>query len=630
MRYAPNMVGMLSLLFCGAVGCEKVQPPQAVSYPTFAVPRISGVMIPNLPAVTGRIHVDQFGYLTTGAKVAVISNPQKGYNAEDKYQPGPKLELRLRSNGSVIFSGAPTKWKDGATHEDSGDQGWWFDFSSVKTPGEYYVFDPATQLRSPTFKIGDDVYNGVLRAAVRTYFYQRLSWTFKEPSAEKPWLLPSYMDQDHKARSVTAKDVASTERDLSGGWMDAGDTNKYPPFNGDVISSLLFAYTANPAIFGDDFGIPESGNGLPDLLDEVKYQLDWLVKMQDTDGGVYVKMGDINNSGKARPRYYGPKCTGATITSAMNFAQAARVFGKFPQWKSFATQLQAKAEHAWEYFHTHPMTTNADTGEIRAGIANRSKEEQDQLEALAAIHLFALTHNAKYNTVAVAKAGKLRQLAEYTWSPYSAGASEALIDYLGMPSANAGLCAKIRAQLKASSERTQFAPPVEADLYRAWMNPEAYHWGSNTVRASFGFAACTVAENGGVSKESQAQLRQRGADMLHSFHGVNPLSIVYLTNMEKLGATLSAKRIWHERFNFDTPFASNPPPGYVVGGPNQSYGGQKGERKGDVDWIKKQPRAKAYADFNEPWPMNSWELTENAIYYQAAYIRLLAAVMPKK
>lgn len=601
--------------------------PQTAGYPTFAVPRLEGVTIPGLPAVTGRIQVDQFGYLPAGQKVAVISDPTRGYNEQDAYTPGKELIVRRRKDGAAVLRGVPKPWRGGAVHEDSGDRGWWFDISALKQDGEYYVYDPATKLRSPLFRIGKNVYRDVLRAAVRTYFYQRLSWRFQRPSAEAPWTMPSYMDQDRKARALWAKNDPSTERDLSGGWMDAGDTNKYPPFNADVLSSLLYAYRDNPGVFTDDFGIPESGNGLPDLLDEVKYQYDWLVKMQDADGGVFVKMGDVNNAGPARPRYYGPKCTGATIASVMNFAHAARVYAKFPKWRAFADGLRERAERGWRYYRSHPQTTRSDTGEIRAGNASRSAEDQARLEGMAGIHLFALTGKQEYHVAVLKQAGKMRQLSEGIWSPYEAGMAEALTDYLSLPKADPALAARIRKQLATSARSDRFAPPAEADLYRAWMNPEAYHWGSNTVRGSFGFAALAAAKFGGVPAEVQARLRDRANDLLHSFHGVNPFSAVLLTNMERHGAALSMKRIWHERFNYDTPFAANPPPGYVVGGANQSYGGTKGDRAGDVEWIKRQPRAKAYADFNEPWPMNSWELTENAIYYQAAYIRLLTGVM---
>lgn len=610
-----------------AVAGMLLAPAGRRAYPDYAVPRLEGVTRPGLPPVTGRIHVDQFGYLPSEVKVAVVSDPMRGYNAEDSYTPGPTLEVRKVQGGNAVLQGAPRPWNNGAVHEDSGDRGWWFDFSSLRTPGRYYIYDPSTGLRSPVFEVGAQVFHPVLRAACRTYFYQRLSYEIRRPFAEAPWILPAYMNQDRRARAVWAKDDPSTERDLSGGWMDAGDTNKYPPFNADTLSSLLYAYRDHPGVFGDNFNIPESRNGLPDLLDEVKYQYDWLVKMQDRDGGVFVKMGDIRNSGPERPRYYGPKCTGATIATAMNFAHGARVFGRFAPWKAFAADLRRRAELAWNYYRTHPRTYKSDTGEIQAGIANRNADEQDRLEAMAAIHLFALTGKKEYHDAIRAKAGKTRQLSEGIWSPYEAGMTEALIDYLTLPGADPQLCARIRRQLATSATHPRFAPPVTADLYRAWMNPEAYHWGSNTVRASFGFCALLAAQHGGIPAAEAARLRQRARDLLHSFHGVNPLSVVMLTNMKRLGAELSVQRIWHERFNYDTPFASNPPPGYVVGGPNQNYTGRRGDRGGEVEWIKSQPRAKAYADFNEPWPKNSWELTENAIYYQAAYIRLLAGVL---
>lgn len=595
------------------------------AYPTFAVPRLAGETVPGLPPVTGRIAVDQFGYLPDGAKVAILTDPQKGYNAADDYVPGDEIQLRRR-DGRVVLRGKAVAWNGGATHEDSGDKGWWFDFGSVKAPGEYYVFDPKANLRSPVFKIGNDVYQGVLRAAVRTFYYQRLSESLRAPYAEAPWVMPSYMDQDKRARALWAKEDPSTERDLSGGWMDVGDTNKYPAFNTDALPSLIYAYRANPKAFTDDFGIPESGNGLPDLLDEVKVQLEWLSKMQDSDGGVFVKMGEIDYSGRPdRPRYYGPKCTGASLSAAMNYALAARVYGEFAPWKAFADKMRVQAEKAWVYAHTHPRTPRADTGEIKSGNSSRDLESQERIEAAAAIQLYALTRKTEYHEAAKRLVPKLRQMTEPAWSPYEAGMAEALADYASLAGVDAELRRTILAQMERSAGSPTFAPPVETDLYRAWMNRDAYHWGSNTVRASFGFSALIVGSRQPAGVRSR--LRQRALDLLHSFHGVNPLSLVMLTNMGRHGAELSAMKIWHERYGWNTPFASNPPPGYVVGGPNQQYGGEKGDRAGEVAWIKTQPRAKAYADFNEPWPMNCWEITENANYYNAAYIRLLAGLL---
>ncbi len=599
-------------------------------YPAYAVPRIVGVTIRNHPALTGRIHVDQFGYLPDSPKFAVISDPQKGYNAIDAYVPGKTLEVRRLKDSVTVFTGAPVIWKAGATHDDSGDRGWWFDFTAVNAPGEYYIYDALTKRRSVVFKIDAAVFSPILTVASRTFYYQRLGVPLTAAYAGA-WAEPAALTQDAKTRNVLAKNDVTQERDLSKGWMDAGDTNKYPPFNGDVLHPLLFAYTANPSAFGDANKIPESGNGLPDILDEVKIQLDWLVRMQFPDGAVPVKMGNIDYNGKypisedRRPRYYGPKDSGAAIYTAANFAHAARVYGKFPAWKTFATDLQRRAILSWNWFQTNPRTYNSDTGEIKSGIANRSKEEQDHFEVFCAIHLFALTGEKKYHDVIKAKAGSTRQLAEYNWSPYEAGAGEALISYTKLPGADATLVAKIKAQLLRSAENNQWAPDPSADLYRAWMVPGSYHWGSNLVRASYGFISLLAADNSNVSAATKIRLKTRAADMLHSFHGVNPLNLVYLSNMKAYGAELSITRIYHERYNVNSPFAANPAPGYVVGGPNQSFTGKAADGAPSVEWIKTQPRAKAYADFNRVWPESSWELSEPAIYYQAMYIRLLSA-----
>jgi hypothetical protein len=150
----------------------------------------------------------------------------------------------------------------------------------------------------------------------------------------------------------------------------------------------------------------------------------------------------------------------------------------------------------------------------------------------------------------------------------------------------------------------------------------------------------------------------RALEILHYFHGVNPLAMVYLTNMYALGASNSANEIFHlwfgryssdssakfgalmGRLGLDTSgvagrwpdfrsrwsdaltSACGPPPGYVPGGPNQ-----EAVRDGVPEWLRPpagQPAQKSYKDWNADWPESSWSLTEPAIYTQAAYVKLLS------
>jgi hypothetical protein len=580
-------------------------------------PAPGGVAIPALPPVTSHIHVDQFGYLPDETKMAVVSDPQNGFNAADHFTVSSTLELRQVADGKIVFRGPAVLFDDGKTDSISGDRGWWFDFSGVRQPGDYYVFDPKLGVRSHVVRIGPAVYRDVLRAAVKMFYYQREATAHIAPWAEAPWRDGPTFLQDREARAVWARQDASTARDLSGGWMDAGDTNKYPPFLIETVHALLYAWRANPAAFTDDFNVPESGNGLPDLLDEVKWELDWLEKMQDADGGVFVKMGTTEYSATSplstdrHPRYYGPKCSGATIVTAGVFAHAARVFSQFAPWRAFGEELGRRAERAWTWYTTHPRSYDCDSGVIKAGSANMNADEQDRAEAVAAMHLWALTGKPEYHAAFKQQVGKMRQLSEKVWSSYEADAAEALLDYRTLPGADRAVSDQISQTLTRSLGSPLFMPQDGAgELYRAWMPDSCYHWGSNRVRACHGVVA-TATVDYNLAGDRGALLRQRALDMLHSLHGVNPLDLVYLSNMERYGAESSVKRLYHEWFH------GEPAPGYLVGGPNKDYGGS-------IDWIKHQPPAKAYLDTNAGWPQNSWEMSEPAIYYQATYIRLLA------
>src|SRR5688572_19047155 len=97
------------------------------------------------------IVVDQFGYRPDMKKVAILVDPQEGWNAADEYVPGDTLELRRFADGAQVLSGKPAPWKNGETQSSSGDRGSWFDFSEVTEPGSYFIFDRTNGVRSVRF-----------------------------------------------------------------------------------------------------------------------------------------------------------------------------------------------------------------------------------------------------------------------------------------------------------------------------------------------------------------------------------------------------------------------------------------------------------------------------------------------
>ena len=330
------------------------------------------------------IKIDQFGYLPDSKKVAVIVDPQTGYNAAESFSPGTgsnQYQVRNWTTDAVVFTGTLAAWKSGATQAQSGDKGWWFDFSTVTTPGSYYIFDLANNVASYRFEINNTVYNDVLKQAVRMYFYQRVNFAKQPPYTPAKWSDAAAFggaNQDYAARSRYDKNNAATAKDLHGGWFDAGDCNKYTTFTITPICNLLETYRMHPTYFTDDYNIPESGNGIPDVLDEVKYELDWLTRMQDGTGtnGLLLKLGADNYNGASppsadhNPRYYVPECTSATLTGAANFALASIVYKSLGNagMTSYGNDLLNRAVSAWN--RALVTTSNFSTYEVNCDDQN--------------------------------------------------------------------------------------------------------------------------------------------------------------------------------------------------------------------------------------------------------------------
>jgi hypothetical protein len=177
--------------------------------------------------------------------------------------------------------------------------------------------------------------------------------------------------------------------------------------------------------------------------------------------------------------------------------------------------------------------------------------------------------------------------------------------------------------------KAEFFPAYQSNLdaYRAYLNDQDYTWGSNQTKAQTGNIYLDMIRYG-LDAANHPAYREAAAGYLHYLHGVNPVGIVYLTNMYAYGAKRAANEMWHAWFSdgsaWDNALTSpkGPAPGYLVGGPNPKFTGT-GQ---NLQPPQNQPVQKAYKDFNtRNSPTNAWEITEPGIYYQAAYIRLLSA-----
>ena len=572
------------------------------------------------------IHVDQFGYRPGDPKVGVAADPEIGRNADLDVDLGGVVQVRRVDDDAIVLEVEPEPWNGGQVSEQSGDRGWWVDFGALDEPGEYYLVDPATGHHSHPFAIDEAVYDDVLDAALRMFWYNR--GNIEHPAdLAGPWSDAAAIvgdGQDGEARSVDAQDDPTTARDLTGGWFDAGDTNKYVTFATEPVHGLLTIYRRHPDLFDDALGIPESGNGIPDVVDEVKWETDWLERMQLDDGSVLIKVGQLGFAHEAvpsaefRPRYYEEACSSSTIAAAGMLANAAGVYAGFPALAEDAARLQERAEAAWSWYQANPKRDDCDPQEVKAGDADWSVEVQAQYEVVAAIYLFALTGDEVYHDTIRQGVADTEPFLGEGFGHYRPDQADALLLYRTLPAADPAVRQVIDdriADLTSWSSLLGFTP--ENDLYRSFMPDYTYHWGSSRVRANAGAANLLL--------DAVPDGAERAAGHLHYFHGVNPLGLVYLTNMGSIGAERSAQHLFHYWFGEGSEFdvSVNPdigvPPGYVVGGPNRAYGGNS-------QLVRDQPPQKAYVDRPASEVAQAWELTEPAIYYQSGYLRLLAAV----
>lgn len=597
-------------------------------------------------STTPFIHIDQFGYLPEEIKVAVLSDPQVGYNDNESYTPSSTIGIYDAQTNVLIQNLTPMEWNSGATHNQSGDRGWWVDFSSIQNEGIYYLKDEMSGQQSFSFEINRGVFGPIIESATRMLYYNRCGVAKDQIHAGSKWADEAsfiHAGQDTQCRYVFDSTNQALVKDLSGGWFDAGDYNKYVTFADGAIHNLLKAYEENPRSFSDHTNIPESGNGVPDILDEIVYELEWMRKMHNDDGSVHIKMGSVryDHNENAPPsanydsRFYGPTCSSASLTVAAVFSYASRVLNGIATHQNLADDLLDRAKQSWN--HVYPMIlagtleTDCDDGTIKSGDADRNEDDQMSMAMRAAIYLFLATQEQQYHDYIIMNVGQTPPLVSGFWGPYEIALIDALLDYANHPQADMTVSEQIYNSITeaVANNYNAFFGWNENDLYRGYMPDWSYHWGSNQPKASYGILNMLISKNSILPGPIDVY-EWKAREMLHYFHGVNPQNMVYLSNMYEVGGDHCANEIYHTWFADGTDWdhaltsTKGPAPGFLVGGANKDY------TVNSMSPPYGQPAQKSYLDFNDNWPYNSWEITEPAIYYQAAYVRLLAHFSQEK
>ena len=613
------------------------------------------------------ITVDQFGYRSGDSKVAVLRDPVKGYDSLLSYTPGSVINLIDSASGEVVFSSAPTAFNGGETDTISGDKIWWFDFSSITVPGTYFIQDASdASKKSFNFQIREDIYNDVLKAALRVLYYQRVGMEKDAVYAFEEWADGMNHAQDTKARYFLDSTNASLERDVSGGWFDAGDYNKYTDWNGNYVETLLSAYLERPKAFTDDYDIPESGNGIPDILDEVKWGLDHMLRLQNEDGSVISVIAEdqVSPPSAATGRtYYGAPNATATYSAAKAFAIGAYV-AKLIKKQEYSEKLADAAIRAftWAEAHQDSLFYNNSSDHGTAGLAAGQQEIDPSGDDVNCARLLNRVE-ASFRMYELTEDPSYLQIFEenYTRFPLMNGWGDQyryeqhlmFLRYHSYKDGKADIKSEIETRIvKLMNKSSDFMGAYNSDGYRSFIRD--YNWGSNSAKASYGVLYGKLAELGfsGIDAETYKSAAQQ---YIHYIHGVNPFGQVYMTNMSRYGAEKSLTRIYHKWFEVGTKWdyvgegKFGPAPGYVSGGPNNRYAWDNCCAKYDADNSVKgcgsasnnqlcyaserpvaEPSAKMYKNINAGWPINSWQLTEPSLGYQTKYIHLISKYVEEK
>ncbi len=280
------------------------------------------------------------------------------------------------------------------------------DFSNLTSAGDYEL-RVAGVADAAKFSISTHAYNAVNAAALKAFYFNRASTELVEANAGIYKRAAGHPDTNVliHASAADAKRPEGTVVSAPKGWYDAGDYNKYIVNSGITTYTLLAAFQRFPTFFtAQSLNIPESGDAVPDILNEVMWNLEWMLAMQDpNDGGVYHKLTSKGFNGFEMPdtdkseRYLVQKTTAATLDFAAVMAAASRIYSNYEsQYPGKSAQMLAAAKAAWAWAKTNPAIYYSQPSDIQTGAYGDNNVSDEFF--WAAVELYITTHDDSYYT----------------------------------------------------------------------------------------------------------------------------------------------------------------------------------------------------------------------------------------
>ena len=331
--------------------------------------------------LTEDIRINQLGFYPNSSKVfAVVGTNATTFSVQNTSRTQTFYTGTLTSSGTWGLSGESVKIGD---------------FTSFESLGEYVIVVPEKGY-SYNFAIDKDLLSEAAKASVRYFYLNRASTAITSQNGGIYQRSLGHRDNTVLVHSSAANAQSRPEGTIinsSKGWYDAGDYGKYMMTAGISTYTLLSTYEQYETYVKFlNLNIPESGNTLPDLLDEAMYELDWMLTMQDPDdGGVYHKLTSTNFDGNVMPsqsnatRYVCGKNTNVTLDFASTMAMASRIYKTLLPQK--AAIFLTAAEKAWDWADTNPSVAASQCPGFNTGSYDDSNISDEWEWAAAEMYL---------------------------------------------------------------------------------------------------------------------------------------------------------------------------------------------------------------------------------------------------
>lgn len=488
------------------------------------------------------IFVDQLGYFPHCKKIAISTKPCN-------FQI-----IRVSDQVSVFDGSVCEKISDSA----SGDNTYRIDFSALTEPGEYYVL-AGNNGKSPTFRIGNDIYKQLQTDMSRCLYYQRCGMELKSEYAYEYSRPECHMDDAILLSDYLNKTPNPKTYEVKGGWHDAGDFGRYVTAGAVAVAHMLYAYELYPESFNDSLNIPESGNGIPDILNECRYELEWLFKMQTKDGGVYHKLTAFTHAPFIMPEedhdqfILFPVSSFAVADFTAVMALASRVYRKFDE--GFANRCFDAAMKSLEWLKANPYRDFKNPPGCNTGGYLDDADIDERLWAAAELLRVDKANRNIYVSKVTELTNDFTSKTEFGWTDVSGFAS---LSILTDPEHSMGM---VEAQYKniIEKEASRILNILKSSGYLLGLENKDFCWGSNMVVANR--AMLFILASRIYDEKIEDKFLEAALEHMHYLLGRNALGISYIT-----GEGENAYSHPHNRVT-DCDGIDAPMPGWVSGGP---------------------------------------------------------------